>query len=233
MLALSAAVAAGVTACNVQPGAAGFVGGQRYTQSQVDSILDSVQTDFKGTLKPQDRVGIRQATTANLIMRAVARKVAADKHLKVPPPNYAEQAKRYQLPESNPYIRLEAETLAYVNAVRDAATSRKPTEADARQVYESLLSRGVPSQQLPFAELKKNLDNPDIDKVFTARDELAAGVRKYHVDVNPRYGKVTYQMDAVSFQVGMGQSVIGSVGVPLGGGSPDVVRTPAPNPLQG
>ncbi|MGA8116950.1 MAG: hypothetical protein WCA46_25220 [Actinocatenispora sp.] len=234
VLAMSAVVAAGATACQVQPGAAAFVDNQRFTQTQVETIFDSIRDGYKGKLPSSQFANVRQAVTKDLVMRDLAKRVAEQKHLKVSPPDYKEISQQSGLPQDNRYVRLEAQTRSYVNAIRNGASPKKPSESDVREIYRSLVRSGVDPRRLPFDALRKGLP-PGTGKAVAARDELLDAAHKYHVDVNPRYGKLDYSLTAVSFQdPSSGQMLVGSLTVPLGGGSPDVVHTaPAENPLQG
>jgi hypothetical protein len=219
VVALSAAVAAGLSACDVQPGAAALVAGDRLTEAQVEQVVDSVHDKI-----PAGQFGsVREEVVGALVMRDLAKRVAADRHVTVPPPDYTAMAQG-GLSANNPYVRLEAETQTYIGALGNSVRPTAPSEADLQEIYQSLVTQGaVNPAQSPYDQVRSQLDTPQTERAVALRAILAAAAGKYHVDVNPRYGKLGYPLPAVQ----AGQGIYGSVAVPLGKGSPDVVTSPS------
>ncbi|HEY3504068.1 MAG TPA: hypothetical protein VGN37_14950 [Actinocatenispora sp.] len=225
VLALSAAVAGGATACNVQPGAAAFVSSDRITQAQVNDVFQSVVDGYHNQVPTSDYGNIRKSVAATMVMHDLVRRVAADTGVTIPPANYAALAKETSLPEDNPYVRLEAETQAAINTLRNAASNAPPREQDLRDVYDSLVRQGL---QTSYAQFRPQLvAQPSVGKTAALRGTLIAATKKYHVDVNPRYGALAYPLTAV--QLGTAN---GYLPVPLGKGSPNVVTVINENALQ-
>lgn len=233
VLAMSAVVAVGATACQVQPGAAAFVGDQRFTQNQVESIFQSIRDSYGSKLAKRNFPDVRQAVTKDLVIRDLSQRIARRDHLKVDTPPYATLAKQFSLPKDNKYVHLEAQTQAYVKAIRDHASTKKLRTADLQEIRRSLIQSGADPRQVSVKQLRQGLPAA-AGKVVAVRDELRAAVHRYHVDVNPRYGKLDYALTVVALRnPSTGQPLVGSLSIPLGGGSPDVVKTQKPNPLQG
>ncbi|GAA4205175.1 hypothetical protein [Actinocatenispora rupis] len=216
VLALSAAIVGGATACNVQPGAAAFVASDRITQSQVNDVFQTVIDGYHNQV-PTDQYGsIRRSVAATMVMHDLVKRVAHDEGVTIPPANYAQLAQETNLPESNPYVRLEAETQAAVNTLRNAANDTPPREQDLRDVYDSLVRQGL---QASYAEIRTQLvAQQSVAKAASLRGTFTAAIKKYKVDVNPRYGALAYPLTAV--QAGQ---IRGYLPVQLGKGSPDVV----------
>lgn len=217
MVAAGAAVAAGATACNVQPGAAAFVGDDRITQAQVNDVFQSiVDAPAYTNVRQSDYANIRTSVAGALIMRDLTKRVAADQHIEIPPADYATMAKQTKLPQSNRYVRLEAENQAAINTLRNEAWDTPPSDSDVRAIYDTLAAQGftMPYQQAG-PQIKKA---PKVGQTAALRGTFEGAIKKYGVDVNPRYGELKYPLDAV--HVG---PLSGYLTVDLGEGSPKVV----------
>lgn len=225
VLALSAAVAGGATACNVQPGAAAFVSSDRITQTQVNDVFQAVLDGYHNQVPTSQYGNIRKSVAATMVMHDLVKRVAADTGVTIPPADYAGLAQETSLPEDNPYVRLEAETRAAINTLRNAAADTPPREQDLRDVYESLVRQGY---QASYAETRPQLlAQKSVAQGASLRGTLIGATKKYHVDVNPRYGALAYNMDVVE-----AGPITGSLPVPLGQGSPEVVTVISQNALQ-
>lgn len=226
VLALAAAVAGGATACNVQPGAAAFVASNRITQSQVNDVFQSVLDGYHNQVPTNEFGNIRKSVAATMVMHDLVRRVAADTGVTIPPADYAGLARETSLPEDNPYVRLEAETRAAINTLRNASADVPAREQDLRDVYESLVQQGV---QVSYAQLRPELAAQQaVRKGAALRGTLVGAAKKYHVDVNPRYGALAYPLTTV--QIGTAD---GYLPVRLGEGSPDVVTVISQSAVQG
>ncbi|BCJ32995.1 hypothetical protein Athai_04980 [Actinocatenispora thailandica] len=243
MFAASAAVVAGATACNVQPGAAAFIDGNRITQAQVDDVFQSIIDAPAYQSVQQAPDGSRQQTIANmrtsaagaLIMHQLTQRVAADEHIEIPPANYAALARQTKLPESSKYVRLEAENQAAINTLRNAAWNTAPDDQAVREIYDSLATQANQNQLsiVPYEkaapEIKKT---PKVGQTAALRGTFQGAIKKYHVDVSPRYGQLEYPLDAFTVQTQRGP-LSGQLQLQLGEGSPDVVHVVSTNGFTG
>lgn len=236
VFAAATAVVAGATACNVQPGAAAFIDGNRITQAQVDDVFQSIidAPAYRGIQQEQDAsrqqqayANLRTSAAGELIMHELTQRVAADQHIEIPPADYAGLAQQTGLPEDNKYVRLEAENQAAINTLRNAAWNTAPDDKSVRSVYDSLAqdaaSNGLglkPYEQIA-PEIKKT---PKVGQTAALRGTFESAIKKYHLDVSPRYGQLEYPITALTLSTPDGKSLTGSIPLQLGEGSPNVVH---------
>jgi hypothetical protein len=214
-LALSGAVAAGLTACQVQPGAAAFVGSDRITQSQVETVSKSV-SDLVPT-------GVREQVVQLLVVRDLARRVAREQGVATGPVNYREYA-RYlrqyvRVSASNAFTRLYAETYTALNKLAASVTPVAPGETEYREIYRTLSTDG-----LSYSAVRSLVDaTPHVDRTVGLQHALNAAAKKYRVTLNPRYGTPIFYLPTVS-----AGGYTGFLPVRLGKGSKDLVVAPSP-----
>jgi hypothetical protein len=234
VFAASAAVAAGATACNVQPGAAAFIGGDRITQAQVDDVFQSIidapayrsVQQAPDDSRQQTLTNMRTSAAGALIMHELTQRVAADEHIEIPPADYATLAEQTKLPEDSKYVRLEAENTAAINTLRNAAWNTPPDDKAVREIYDSLAAQasqkqlGIQPYEQAAPEIKKT---PKVGQTASLRGTFQAAIKKYHLDVSPRYGQLEYPLDAFTVNTQRGQ-LSGQLQLQLGEGSPNVVH---------
>lgn len=220
-LVASGVVAAGVTACQAQPGAAGFLAGHRYTQAQVDDLFEAYRDDVHGQVR--DAATVRQAIARDLVMRDLLRRVAAERRITLPEPDYAKVAEQSQVPASDPFLRLDVATEAYLDTVQNKlGVTARPTDADYRDIYRSLVAGGLDKRQLPYSQAKPQIAKIVDPKAVGLRRVLQRAADRYHARLNPRYGDPAYP---ISSGVRSGP-IQGELHVRFGDPTPDVVVTP-------
>jgi hypothetical protein len=227
-LAAAGVAALALSACQVQPGAAAFVGGDRISRSDVDKVTDSVKGGSGSSFG-----GLRQETVAALVTANLADRVARDRGVTVKAPDYraAQETVRLlggaQLPTSSPYVRAVAEADAAIDALREQAQPATLSDQDLRILLGILELNGNVQQGAPLNdELRTELDTPEARQAVAVRAELAAAATKYKVTINPLYGRVVYPI-GVSYLNGDARSAIV---LPLGSNSTGPVRTVSPAP---
>lgn len=188
-LAAAGVAALALSACQVQPGAAAFVGGDRISRAEVDKVTDNVPASDKGNV---DFAGLREKTVAALVAGNLAARVAHQQGVTVKAPDYQGTAERIGLPASNGYVRAIAQADADIDALRAAARPTQLSQDDLQILLQVLASEGVVEAGATVDEYKDQLEAPVAQQSATVRDELAAAARKYHVTVNPLYGQVVY-----------------------------------------
>jgi hypothetical protein len=218
-LVLAGVAVLGLSACQVQPGAAAFVGGDRISKSQVDESVakmpDQSQLDFGSA---------RQRAVASLVVADLAQRVAHDQNVSLPAPDYADYADRLDEPASSTHLRAFAQADTYITALARRATPAKPSEDDLSTMLRFLqYSQGVDST-LTVDAVREDLDTPQTERLVAVRAELADAARKYHVSISPVYGSVTY---LVQVPVRDGQ-YIGILTLPLSTAHNDLVTSPSP-----
>ena len=185
-------VVAGFAGCAVESGrSAAYVGATRYSRAQVDRIVAGIVTDGQKIQDSQLPV-VRQQVAAALVFLDVAHRFARDSGYGDPDIDYAGEAARFGLPETDAFARLEAQAAGYGQLLVDKATPATPTEAQYREVYANLVAGGA---TVPYEQVRPELAKvAAIGQSLAARDALRAAMRRYRVRVNPVYGAVAFTL---------------------------------------
>jgi hypothetical protein len=218
-LAAAGVAALALSACQVQPGAAAFVGGDRISRAEVDKVTDALRRQAE--LNFGD---VRQRTVGMLVMADLARRAASDAGVTAKAPDYASWAKANDLPTDNPFVRAAAEAEAYVIAMEQAADPTTPSEKDLQALFATLLQHREITPDYTVDSMHDVLDTKETGLALTVRAKLAAAARKYHVTVNPLYGDVYYYL-AVPLA---GGQLVGFLPVPLSSPAAGPVQTQSP-----
>lgn len=212
---LSGAVAAGLAACQVQPGAAAFVGPDRITQSQVETVYKSVADRVPSS----DIGGIREQVTQLLVVRDLARRVAREQGVATGPVNYRQYARYLRVPAGNAFTRLYAETYTALNNLAASVSPATPGETEYREIY-----RTLPAHSLSYGAVRNLVDaTPHVDRLVGLQRALNTAAKEYDVTLNPRYGTPVFYLPTVSTG-----EYTGFLPVRLGKGSKDLVVAPSP-----
>ena len=186
-LLLATAVAGGLAACQVQPGAAGFVGTDRITQAQVDDVFDSISSK----IKTSEYGGWRQTLARELVMRDLIVRTAHDRGITLSTVDYGSYVQA-KLPTSNPYIRLSAETDTWLSDLGRNVDPVTPTERQYRQIYTSLVAMGYTQT---YGQLRDAIAGlPGLDRAAGLQQMLNESAARYHVQLNPRYGEAVFPL---------------------------------------
>jgi hypothetical protein len=226
-LVLAGVAALALAACQVQPGAAAFVGNDRITRSQVDDVTAKV------TSSPDTDFGsLRQETVAALITANLAGRLARQQGVTVKAPDYRAAADRVKLfggvdlPTSNGYVRATAEADAAIDALRPVTQPAKPSETDLTTLLEVLILSGSVQQGTTVDDLRDQLDTPEAEQAVGVREALTAAAHQYHVTINPVYGQVFYPISVPYLD---GQAT-GAIALRMGSASTAPVKTVSATP---
>ncbi len=218
-LALAVVVGVGLTGCRVQSGTAVFVSGTRISTDEVERTLDEVPDQVIDQL--QNKFGsARQEIVRAYVMREIARRVCDERHIRVPGQDFQSLAKQIGVSADSNLVRVLAESSGYLNALAGSLSPQQPSPADLHEVFDSLVDAGAVPPGTPFAQVQSQLDIPALRNAVALRKVLRDAVKKYDVEVNPRYRVAAYPVP-----VSYGQ-VSGAVTVPLGDAADSFVRTP-------
>jgi hypothetical protein len=182
-LALLGALA--LTGCGkAQPGTAAYVGDTRYTERQLDTLVDEIRR-IPSEAQPPDP---RDWVLARLILGDIARRVATERNITVPAAEYDEGAARLRLPANSPLVRLLAELDAMVGALAAQVEPIPATEDDYREIWDSLrrdprLEPGTTYEEV--AEFLRN--NTSLPLALGLRQVLREQAAKTRIVVNPVY----------------------------------------------
>jgi hypothetical protein len=231
------AVALGLLAgCRTDAGSAAYVGNTRITTDQVDTIAEAVpgQSDLSGP----------RVTAANLsVFNAAAAKYAASKG--IPAPDITQDAiaavanqqgitDPKAIAKARPWLKLEAETGAWVDTLMKSVQATTPTDADLRRLFTELKADFQPGTTFDQAKAAL-LQVPNLAQGVALRNQLEPAFKSYNISISPMYANNCVKapcpapyIPLVQLQTQSGGN-IDVVNLPLTSGtaSPPVVDLPA------
>ena len=220
VIVLAIAGLVGLSGCQNDPNQAVRISDVTVTDAQIEAIAQRFAADLAAH-NPQfkDPVGqVRQSVAELTVFNELARRYASEKGIELPTPDYEATAAQYGAPADDPFVRLNAETSAYLTALRDHATPREPTESDVQDVYRRYKELAGADAQ-PYDVVKQALkDVPEYPLALGLRSDLLAALDRYGLSVNPRYQPLNIPLLAVS----QGQLVL--VDLPMGDQGTGAVR---------
>jgi hypothetical protein len=188
-----------------QPGVAFYIGDTRYTEKQIDEMVDEIRSAVPGV----DVGDVRDNAVNALVVRDLARRAAEAKSVDVPAPDYAGTAQRVRLPENAELTRALAESSAAASALVNVANPVQATDKDLRGIYEVLLEAAGDQQLKPYDEVAALLRaDAFLPKVLGVRDVLVEQAKKVGVEVNPRYLPLTASLGEVPVPLTDGIGVV-------------------------
>src|SRR5262245_37383367 len=99
--------------CQATPGTAAYVGDSRFTDNQVDQMVDQIDADVLKVQPEQngkiDFGNLRQLLVRLQVFDALAARYAQEQHIDVPARDYAAAAQQIGLPADDPYVRLSTD----------------------------------------------------------------------------------------------------------------------------
>lgn len=188
-----------------EPGVAFFIGDTRYTEKQIDEMVDEIRSTVPGV-----DVGDLRANAVNgLVLRDLGQRAAKEKSVAVPAAEYGGTAQRLRLPENAKLTRVIAESTAAANALIDIASPVQATDKDLRDIYDVLVAAAGDQQLKPYEEVAQLLrSDMFLPKVLGVRDILVEQARKVGVEVNPRYLPLTASLGEVPVPLTDGIGVV-------------------------
>ena len=177
-----------------QPGVAFYIGDTRYTEKQLDAMVDEI----RAALPDIDASDLRDNAVNGLVLRDLAQRAAEEKSVAVPTADYAGTAQRLRLPENAKLTRVLAESSAAANALVAVAAPVPATDKDLRDIYEVLAEAAGDQQLKPYDEVAQLLRaDAFLPKVLGVRDLLVEQAEMVGVEVNPRYLPLTASLGEV------------------------------------
>jgi hypothetical protein len=205
VVALSLVAGLGLSACREEPGVAAYVGATKYTIDQVDDLAaEAKEAQTRASQAAgRDEVRIdygalRQTILGFLVVRDVAQRAAKDQSLDLGAVDPDGVAQQYGLNPGSPLARLIAECNSALAAFGKSVTPANPTEAQQREVYDTLTVQGQ-AVTLPFEQAKSLLGQDAIGGVIALRAKVADLVKRADVTINPQYAPLVFQF-AVNVQ---------------------------------
>lgn len=168
--------------CRSEPSVAAYVGDARYTQHDVDRIVNAVGSAEHPavTVNPQWVVRL-------LVTRDVARRLATEQHLTVPSADLATFSEVLRLPAGNEYAKLWAEVYSLQRALGATLQPAPIADDDLLRYYRAGVAAGIYPAGAPDDAVRANLSNATIAGRLALRNLIAEAVVRQHVIVNPRF----------------------------------------------
>ncbi|GAA0911697.1 hypothetical protein [Virgisporangium aurantiacum] len=177
-----------------QPGVAFYIGDTRYTEKQLDEMVDEIVAAVPGV----DAADLRASAVNALVLRDLGRRVAEEKSVTVPAADYARTAQQLRMPENAELTRVTAEYTAVAGALVETTGPVQVTDKDIKGIYDVLLEAAGDQQLKPYDEVANILrSDPVLPKVLGVRDLLVVHADKVGVEVNPRYLPLTVALGEV------------------------------------
>src|SRR5438874_129882 len=159
---LAAAVAGalagtGLAGCREVPTVAAYVGGAQLTNAQVENMLNQFEADVRSS-KAAD---IREIIVRDFVLNQLSRQLAKEHGITIPATDTGQ-------PAPLAAVRLEADEQAAFNAIQHLGTPQPPSEADRREVWESLVAQ----QKVDPGDY-----NADHDRIDSPELQQALGLR--------------------------------------------------------
>ena len=205
----------GLSACRSAPSMAAYIGADKITESRVtavyDEAFDAVQAAAPGqpVTMPIGRSEVARVLVSSQIMPVVAKQHDVTLPADVPVDNYATALK---IPANTEFVKLFAETDAYVNLLKQKVTSAPTlTDADLREVYDGLLAIGQLTAETPFDQFKSALPQQNTQAVqasVAVRDEITQVAGTMNLTINPRYEPMSIPVLLVQDQQGTPKSLM-------------------------
>src|SRR4051794_40040947 len=168
-----------------QPGTAAYVGATRYTERQLDDILDELRE-----ARPDAEIGngARALALSRLILLDLGRRAAHAQGINVPNPAYNEYAAAVELPAGLKAVRLGAEYEAIRGALAAGVQPVTPTDEDFRAIWDALRRNPQLAPGVTYEVVVDVLgSDPDFPRLLGVRNALRDQAEKTKVVVNPVY----------------------------------------------
>jgi hypothetical protein len=172
-----------LTGCgNAQPGTAAYVGDSRYTERELDDVIDEIRR-----VAPDQASSLRDQILAQMILNDLAYRAADAAEITIPPAGYDEYAQEFGLPADSKFVRLVADFGTVIGALRASVQPVEPTEEEFRDVWAELLK----DPQLDPNTYGRLLDlwrsHPTVPVALGVRKALREQAERTKVVVSPLY----------------------------------------------
>ncbi len=211
--ALTVCAGLALTGCRSQPGVAAYVGNETLTEAQVDAVVDNATS-----LVPQSEgshAPTRSEVVETFVLTQTCERLRAEQGFALTAVSAAEVAQAQQVPAGSTYAQDRARMYSCLGGVK-FPDQTKPTEAEARDIYDRALKGGLNVGD--WSEARDLIINDaQLAQTVPVARELTKMVAAGDVTVNPRYRPMEFVLDDLSSGVGL-------VVVPLGEPGSDAVR---------
>jgi hypothetical protein len=200
---------AGLSACRSEPSVAAYVGGsERITVDRVDAVYDEVHDKLQAAPPAAPGADGRPATTSSgpvhvpitrtdvlslLLGSELIDKIAAQQGVAAPADlQETAIAGALGLPADSQYAQLYAKWRGLIAALTNKVSAPgTPTDAELRELHDSLVAIKGVDPSMPFAEFKKQLaqsqNMPIVQRAAAVHDQIAKATADSDVRINPRY----------------------------------------------
>jgi len=198
---------AGLAGCRSEPNVAAYVGDTRFTEKQINEVVDEVADRVnEGRLG-----GVRQNVVSWLVLGDLGRRVAAEQQVSIPPVDVVGAAEQAQLPADTKLAKAFAEWVTVGTALLQVAPDSQPSQADLRAIFESLVDQGQVPEGTTFEMVASQLITPDTAKLVGLRNLLSEAAEQHKLAVNPRYRPLNVALGDIPFPLALEASAVSDV----------------------
>lgn len=188
---------AGLSACQSDPAVAAYVGdSERITQDRVDSVYNDVIDKLRaGSSKPVTPPITRTDVLSVLVGSELLDKVAAQQGVTAPADlqsHVADFAQALGLPADTEYATLRTKWEGLLSGLQAKVAPGKATDADFREVYDSLVAAQGIDPSTTYAAFKDQVSKDQqssaaLQQAAAVRDEVVKASTQFDIRINPRY----------------------------------------------
>jgi len=185
---------AGLSACQSAPSVAAYVGSsERISQDRVDAVNNEVRDKLQAAAgKPVAPPITRTDVVSVLVGSEMIDKIAAQQGVSAPANlQVPALAQALKLPADSEFVKLYAEWEGVVSALRAKAPAGNATDADLRELFDSLINAQQADPQTKFADFKSQLAQSQnmalVQQTVGVRNEIVKASTQFGIRVNPRY----------------------------------------------
>jgi hypothetical protein len=183
VVALAVVGALGITACGQErPGTAAYVGDQRFTDRQLDTMVAETAKYHPGELAE-----VRTVTLSWLVLTRLAQQAAHERGINPLGPDYVGRADQFEMPAASSFVRTAAEYGAAMATLQNRLTPVAAAPDTLRRYYDDMAKAGLPLDDdfETWAEDARSVSAmPIVLAILAAIRDVA---QRVHVVINPRY----------------------------------------------
>jgi hypothetical protein len=191
-------VVGALTACQVQPGAAAFIGTTRIPESRLDAAVDSIGAGAGRPTNAELRSGLLSAIVFNTLAKKYVAEFNAtapeSAKLQLPEPTASDlilTAQNNNLkvddPQNNDVVRTVVEAQGYRQYLLSKMPTTPPTDEQLQAPFQAAIAQKL-AAPTDFAQFKSTMAQfPEVAQGFALQKELSGTLADNPVSVSPRY----------------------------------------------
>lgn len=187
------------SACQLQPGAAAFVGDTRISDNQVDTIVDAAVDSSQANLQTSDLISLRQQVTSVLVQQALYERAARDAGIAVTD-DEVDHAIQQQANQSGGSL----EDYLTQQAQRGLTPDLLRVQVRLGLINQELGDKLAEQQDVPTAKLREAYRQYNVlqqtglsfgqvkdqlERLVLVQEDITTLAKNVDIKINPRYGR--------------------------------------------